>query len=144
MPFATIAPSSTARVTAPTRATRGASRARARAVVVARGDAAPSSTSSRDARPTAIVASVALSLAVAACGAVAAPARAEETTTIRCDWTHPCTPPPPDGKPRYELPGSTYDPAREAVKRYLERQNQSSSSSAPAVATTTTTTDDRE
>jgi hypothetical protein len=144
MPFATIATSSTARVPASTRATRGASLSRARHVVAS---AAPSSTSTRDARPTAIVASIAaLSLAVAACGAVPAPARAEVT----CDWVHPCTPPPPDGKPRYELPGSTYDPAAEAVKRYLERQNQSSSSSAPAVATTTTTTttssstDDRE
>ena len=86
----------------------------------------------------AIVASCALSLVL-----TALPARAEVT----CDWIHPCTPPPPDGKPRYELPGSTYDPAADAVKRYLERQRQQnetpvsseSASSAPAV-----TTDERE
>ena len=85
-----------------------------------------------------IVASCALSLVL-----TALPARAEVT----CDWIHPCTPPPPDGKPRYELPGSTYDPAADAVKRYLERHQRetpassasASESSAPAV-----TTDERE
>ncbi len=85
---------------------------------------------------TTIVASVALSLAL-----TATPARAEVT----CDWIHPCTPPPPDGKPRYELPGSTYDPAADAVKRYLERQRRENpSSSASASSAPAVTTDERE
>jgi hypothetical protein len=85
----------------------------------------------------AIVASCALSLVL-----TALPARAEVT----CDWIHPCTPPPPDGKPRYELPGSTYDPAADAVKRYLERQrgNETPASSESASSAPAVTTDERE
>jgi|TARA_Y100001954_G_scaffold29857_2_gene27357 hypothetical protein len=83
------------------------------------------------------VASCALSLVL-----TALPARAEVT----CDWIHPCTPPPPDGRPRYELPGSTYDPAADAVKRYLERHREipASSASASESSAPAATTDERE
>ena len=54
---------------------------------------------------------------------------------------------PLDGKPRYELPGSTYDPAADAVKRYLERHRRetpASSASASALSAPAATTDERE
>jgi hypothetical protein len=30
----------------------------------------------------------------------------------------PCMPAPPNGEPRYIMPGAAYDPAKEAVARY--------------------------
>lgn len=42
---------------------------------------------------------------------------------IECTMMTPCTPPPPDGKARYELPGTTYDPAKEAELRFIEKMN---------------------
>lgn len=68
------------------------------------------------------------------------PARAEVT----CNVVTPCTPPPPNGAPRYELPGSTYDPAKEATERYLAKLAKEAEAkapvSAPAVEVETTTT----
>ena len=40
---------------------------------------------------------------------------------VTCTLVTPCTPPPPNGAPRYELPKSTYDPRAEAEARYLEK-----------------------
>lgn len=57
-------------------------------------------------------------------------ARAEVT----CNVVTPCTPPPPNGAPRYELPGSTYDPAKEATERYLAKLAKEAEAKAPASA----------
>lgn len=68
-------------------------------------------------------------------------ARAEVT----CNVVTPCTPPPPNGAPRYELPGSTYDPAKEATERYLAKLAKDAEArapvSAPAVAFEAETTE---
>lgn len=57
-------------------------------------------------------------------------ARAEVT----CNVVTPCTPPPPNGAPRYELPGSTYDPAKEATERYLAKLAKEAEAKAPVSA----------
>ena len=44
----------------------------------------------------------------------------------------PCFPPPPDGKPRYEMPGAAYDPAKLAVERYKAKL--AAAAPAPAAA----------
>lgn len=59
-------------------------------------------------------------------------ARAEVT----CNVVTPCTPPPPNGAPRYELPGSTYDPAKEATERYLAKLAKDAEARAPVSAPT--------
>ena len=46
----------------------------------------------------------------------------------------PCFPPPPDGKPRYEMPGAAYDPAKLAVERYKAKLAAAAPPAAPAVA----------
>jgi hypothetical protein len=63
---------------------------------------------------------------------------------VTCNVVTPCTPPPPNGGPRYELPGTTYDPAKEATERYLAKLAKEAEArapvSAPAVEVETTTT----
>jgi len=94
----------TATLAAP-RARRAPARAVARA---SRADA--DADADADARRPIVGFAVAGALACA----LAAPARAEVT----CNLITPCTPPPPNGEPRYKLPGSTYDPAAAAVARF--------------------------
>ena len=90
-----------ARASTPARARRATPRAR---VADADADAA------RDLPIVGFVVTVALATTLATTLA----ARAEVT----CDMITPCTPPPPNGEPRYKLPGSTYDPAKAATARF--------------------------
>lgn len=105
-----------ARASTPARARRATPRARvARASRAADADAA---------RP--IVGCV-VTVALATTLATALAARAEVT----CDMITPCTPPPPNGEPRYKLPGSTYDPAKAATARF-EAARRATTTEAPA------------
>ena len=38
---------------------------------------------------------------------------------VECNLITPCTNPPPNGEPRYILPGSQYDPAKAAEEAYV-------------------------
>ena len=108
-----------ARASTPARARRATPRARvARAARAADADADA-------ARARAIVGFVAVALATTL--ATASAARAEVT----CDMITPCTPPPPNGEPRYKLPGSTYDPAKAATARF-EAARRATTTEAPA------------
>ena len=78
------------------------------------------------ARARAIVGCV-VTVALATTLATASAARAEVT----CDMITPCTPPPPNGEPRYKLPGSTYDPAKAATARF-EAARRATTTEAPA------------
>ena len=68
-----------------------------------------------------------VAVALATTLATASAARAEVT----CDMITPCTPPPPNGEPRYKLPGSTYDPAKAATARF-EAARRATTTKAPA------------
>ena len=103
-----------ARASTPARARRATPRARA---ADADADAA---------RDRAIVGCV-VAVALATTLATASAARAEVT----CDMITPCTPPPPNGEPRYKLPGSTYDPAKAATARF-EAARRATTTEAPA------------
>ena len=103
-----------ARASTPARARRATPRARA---ADADADAA---------RARAIVGCV-VTVALATTLATASAARAEVT----CDMITPCTPPPPNGEPRYKLPGSTYDPAKAATARF-EAARRATTTKAPA------------
>ena len=103
-----------ARASTPARARRATPRAR---VADADADAA---------RDRAIVGCV-VAVALATTLATASAARAEVT----CDMITPCTPPPPNGEPRYKLPGSTYDPAKAATARF-EAARRATTTEAPA------------
>ena len=103
-----------ARASTPARARRATPRAR---VADADADAA---------RDRAIVGCV-VTVALATTLATASAARAEVT----CDMITPCTPPPPNGEPRYKLPGSTYDPAKAATARF-EAARRATTTEAPA------------
>ena len=39
---------------------------------------------------------------------------------VECNMITPCTAPPPNGAPRYVLPSSQYDPAKEAEERFAK------------------------
>ena len=39
---------------------------------------------------------------------------------VECNMITPCTAPPPNGAPRYVLPTSQYDPAKEAEERFAK------------------------
>ena len=39
---------------------------------------------------------------------------------VECNMITPCTAPPPKGAPRYVLPSSQYDPAKEAEERFAK------------------------
>ena len=109
-----------ARASTPARARRATPRARvARASRAADADADA-------ARDRAIVGCV-VTVALATTLATALAARAEVT----CDMITPCTPPPPNGEPRYKLPGSTYDPAKAATARF-EAARRATTTEAPA------------
>lgn len=105
-----------ARASTPARARRATPRAR----VVRASRAADA------ARDRAIVGFV-VAVALATTLATASAARAEVT----CDMITPCTPPPPNGEPRYKLPGSTYDPAKAATARF-EAARRATTTEAPA------------
>jgi len=51
---------------------------------------------------------------------------------VTCDMITPCTPPPPNGEPRYKLPGSTYDPAKAATARFEAALKSATTTEAPA------------
>jgi len=40
---------------------------------------------------------------------------------VVCSMLTPCTPPPPDGKPRYEMPGRINSPREDAEARYVAK-----------------------
>jgi len=110
-----------ARASTPARARRASTRARvARASRAADADADA-------ARARAIVGCV-VTVALATTLATASAARAEVT----CDMITPCTPPPPNGEPRYKLPGSTYDPAKAATARFEAALRGATTTEAPA------------
>jgi hypothetical protein len=46
----------------------------------------------------------------------------------------PCFPAPPDGKPRYDMPGAAYDPAKLAVERLKAKQAGAAPATAPPPA----------
>ena len=108
-----------ARASTPARARRATPRAR-----VARASRADADADA--ARDRAIVGCV-VTVALATTLATASAARAEVT----CDMITPCTPPPPNGEPRYKLPGSTYDPAKAATARF-EAARRATTTKAPA------------
>ena len=105
-----------ARASTPARARRATPRAR-----VARASRAADA--ARDLPIVGFVVTVALATTLATTLA----ARAEVT----CDMITPCTPPPPNGEPRYKLPGSTYDPAKAATARF-EAARRATTTKAPA------------
>ena len=64
---------------------------------------------------------------------------------VECNLITPCTNPPPNGEPRYILPGSQYDPAKAAEEAYVRALEAKKSKvttettlSAPAVEITKT------
>jgi len=62
---------------------------------------------------------------------------------VECNLITPCTNPPPNGEPRYILPGSQYDPAKAAEESYMRALEAKKSkvvaeTTAPAVESTTT------
>ena len=105
-----------ARASTPARARRTSTPAR-----VARANA--DADAARDLPIVGCVVAVALATTLATASA----ARAEVT----CDMITPCTPPPPNGEPRYKLPGSTYDPAKAATARF-EAARRATTTEAPA------------
>lgn len=107
-----------ARASTPARARRATPRAR-----VARASRAADADAARDRAIVGCVVTVALATTLA----TALAARAEVT----CDMITPCTPPPPNGEPRYKLPGSTYDPAKAATARF-EAARRATTTKAPA------------
>ena len=100
-------------------------RATPRARVARASRAADADADAARARP--IVGCV-VAVALATTLATASAARAEVT----CDMITPCTPPPPNGEPRYKLPGSTYDPAKAATARFEAALRSSTTTEAPA------------
>eukprot|EP00232_Nephroselmis_pyriformis_P002285 CAMPEP_0182913250 /NCGR_PEP_ID=MMETSP0034_2-20130328/37942_1 /TAXON_ID=156128 /ORGANISM="Nephroselmis pyriformis, Strain CCMP717" /LENGTH=118 /DNA_ID=CAMNT_0025049963 /DNA_START=21 /DNA_END=377 /DNA_ORIENTATION=+ len=61
-----------------------------------------------------------LRFSLAAAGALLATASAGPAQAVECSLmgTIPCMPAPPDGKPRYTLPGPGYSPAKAAEERF--------------------------
>ena len=107
-----------ARASPPARARRAPPRAR-----VARASRAAAADAARGRARGGCGVTVALATTLA----TALAARAEVT----CDMITPCTPPPPNGEPRYKLPGSTYDPAKAATARF-EAARRATTTEAPA------------
>ena len=63
---------------------------------------------------------------------------------VTCSMLTPCTPPPPNGEPRYNLPSTTYDPAKAATERYvakLKAAEDAASTRAPATSASTSAND---
>ena len=58
-----------------------------------------------------------LGLVLSSSGAARA-AEEREAYTFPCGFTTPCIPPPPNGEPRYTLPGSAYNPGKEAEEKF--------------------------
>ena len=63
---------------------------------------------------------------------------------VECNLITPCTNPPPNGEPRYILPGSQYDPAKAAEESYMraleaKKSKVAAETTAAAVESTTTT-----
>ena len=63
--------------------------------------------------------------------AIATSSSASAFAAVECNLVTPCTPPPPNGEPRYKLPGSTYDPAKAATARF-EAALRATTTKAPA------------
>jgi len=40
---------------------------------------------------------------------------------VTCNLVTPCTMPPPNGEPRYIMPSSQYDPAKEAEEKFMKQ-----------------------
>ncbi|CAL6270835.1 unnamed protein product [Bathycoccus prasinos] len=40
---------------------------------------------------------------------------------VTCNLVTPCTMPPPNGEPRYIMPSSQYDPAKDAEEKFMKQ-----------------------
>ena len=47
----------------------------------------------------------------------------EVSAEVICNFVTPCTPPPPNGEPRYKLPSTQYDPAKIAEEKFMFELN---------------------
>ena len=58
-------------------------------------------------------------------------ASASDVAAIECNLVTPCTPPPPNGEPRYTLPGAINSPGEDAVARYMAKLEAANAVAAP-------------
>jgi len=65
--------------------------------------------------------------------AIATSSSASAFAAVECNLVTPCTPPPPNGEPRYTLPGAINSPGEDAVARYMAKLEAAKGTPAPAV-----------